>query len=169
MDALEHRAINTALNPPRFWRRYVDDTFVVQQQSHKEEFFQHINTVDTSIQFTVEDARLDGFIPPLDILVTPQSDGTFTTKIYRKPTHTDLYVHWDSHHYLAAKYRVINTLTHRARTICSTPQLFTSELQHLDRVLVQCKYPRCPLTKSSKNNNTNRWTQQIKGIFHHLP
>ena len=61
----------------------MDDTFVVQQKSQKVEFFQHINTVDTSIQFTVEEAGPDGYIPFLDILVTPQPDGTFTTKVYR--------------------------------------------------------------------------------------
>ena len=82
MEALEQRTINTALNPPRIWRRYVDDTLVVQQESHKDEFFQHINTMDTSIQFTVEEAGPDGSILFLDILVTPQSDGTFTTKVY---------------------------------------------------------------------------------------
>ena len=32
-------------------------------------------------------------------------------KIYRKATHTDLYLQWDSHHNLAAKYNVINSLT----------------------------------------------------------
>ena len=42
---------------------------------------------------------------------------------------------------------VINTLIHRARTICSTPQLLTSELQHLERVLMQCKYPRWAINK----------------------
>ena len=55
MEAFEHRAINAALNPPRIWRSYVDDTFVVQQESQKDEFFQHIDTVDTPIQFTVEE------------------------------------------------------------------------------------------------------------------
>ena len=89
MEVFEHRAINTALNPPRIWRRYEDDTFVVQQKSHKVEFFQHINTVDTSFQFTVEEAGPHGSIPFLDILVTPQPDGTFTTEVYRKPTQTD--------------------------------------------------------------------------------
>ena len=67
MEAFEHRAINTALNPPEIWRRYVHYTFVVQQESHKDEFFQHINTVHTSIQFTVEEGGPDGSIPFLDL------------------------------------------------------------------------------------------------------
>ena len=118
--------------------------FVVQQESHKDEFFQHINTVDTFIQFTVEEAGPDGSIPFLDILVTPQSNGTFTTKVYRKPTNTDLYLQWDSNHNLASKYSVINALIYGARTICSTLELLNNELQHLEKVLRQCKYPGGP-------------------------
>ena len=100
-----------------------------------------------SIQFTVEKAGTDGSIPFLDILITPQTDGTFTTKVYRKPTHTDLYFQWDSYHNLAAKYSVINTLTHGARTLCSTLQLLTSELQCLEKVLIQYKYPKWVINK----------------------
>ena len=132
MEAFEGRAINTALNPPRMWKRYVDDTFVIQQKSHK----------DTSIQFTVEEAGQDDSIPFLDILVTPKPDGTFTTKVYRKPTHTGQYLQWDSNYNLASKCSVINTLTHRARTICSTSELVNNELEHLEEVLRHCKYPR---------------------------
>ena len=133
MKTFQLRAINTALNPPRIWRRYVDDTFVVQQESHKDEFFQHINKMDTSIQFTVEEAGPDASIPFLDIVVTPQSDETLTTKVYRKLTHTDLYLQWDSNHNLASKYSVINTLTYSARTICSSPEMLNYELQHLEK------------------------------------
>ena len=147
MQAFEHRAINTALNAPRIWRRYVDDTFVAQQKSHKVEFFQHINTMETSIQFTVEEAGPDGSIPFLNILVTPQPDGTFTTKVYRKPTHTNQHLQWDSNHNLASKYSVINTLTHIGRTICFTPELLNNELQHLDQVLRQWKYSRWAINK----------------------
>ena len=132
MEAFEHRAITTALNPQKTWRRHADDTFVIQHQSHMEKFFKHINTVDPSIHFTVEEAGPDGYISFLDIIITHWTDGTFTTKVNRKPTHTDLYLKWDSHYNLASKYSVINTLTHMDRTMCSTPQLLISELKHLE-------------------------------------
>ena len=140
MEAFEKKAIETALHPPRIWKRYVHDTFVLQDQAHKEEFLQHINTVDHSIQFTLEKAKEDGSIPFLDTIIRLEADGTFTIGVYRKPIHTDLYLPWDSNHNISAKYSVINTLTHRALTICSTPELAEEELQHLEHVLGQCKY-----------------------------
>ena len=147
MEAFENRSITTAVNPPRIWKRYVDDTFVIQQHIHKEEFLSHTNSVDPSIQFTVEGTRSDGSMPFQDTLVIPQTDGTFTTGVYRKPTHTDLYIQWDSHHNLASKYSVIKTLTHRAKVVCSMPQLFKEELQHLEEVLMRCKYPKWAIHK----------------------
>ena len=133
--------------PPRMWKNYVDDTFVIQHHSHKEEFLHHINTVDPSIQFTVEEAKDDGSIPFLDTIITPEADGTFTIGVYRKPKHTDLYLPWDSNHNLAAKYSAINTLTHRAHTICSTPKLIEKWLQHLEKELGLCKYPKWAIMK----------------------
>ena len=147
MEAFEQRAITTALHPPRVWKRYVDDTFVLQQQTHQEEFLQHINTIDPSIQFTVEEAKEDGSIPFLDTIIRPEEDGSFTIGVYRKPTHTDLYLPWDSNHNIAAKYSVINTLTHRVHTICSTPEIAEQELQHLEKVLGACKYPQWAIQK----------------------
>ena len=80
----------------------------------------------------VEEAKEDGSIPFLDAIIRPTADGTFTIGVYRKPTHTDLYLPWDSNHNIATKYSVINTLTHRVHTICSTPELAEKELQHLE-------------------------------------
>ena len=46
MESFEHRVITSAVNPPRLWKRYEDDTFVILQQSCREEILQHINPVD---------------------------------------------------------------------------------------------------------------------------
>ena len=32
-------------------------------------------------------------------------------------------MHWDGHHHIGAKYRLINTLTHRAKTVSSSAEL----------------------------------------------
>ena len=80
-------------------------------------------------------------MPFLDILITPKEDGSPTTIVYRKPTHTDLYLQWDSHHTIPSKYSVIGTLHHRAQTICSNPQLLQQQEDHLHKALTKCKYP----------------------------
>ena len=50
----------------------MDDTFVTQKEIHKQDFLQHINSVDPAIQFTVEDNKGDGAIPFLDTIVKPE-------------------------------------------------------------------------------------------------
>ena len=67
--------------------------------------------------------------------------------VYRKPTHTDLYLPWDSNHNIAAKYSMINTLSHRTHTTCSTSELAEEELLHLKYVLRRCKYPKLAIRK----------------------
>ena len=89
MEAFEKEAINTAPQPPTFWRRFVDGTFVIIQKTKEDSFFNHINNIDDKIQFTKEASRSDGSMPFLDTLVTINGDGSLNTKVYRKPTHTD--------------------------------------------------------------------------------
>ena len=165
VEEFEVRAIETAKNPPKLWKRFVDDTCVILSSESKEEFFQHINSIDPRIQFTTEESKSDGSIPFLDCLVTPQTDGSIQTAVYRKPTHTDMYLHWDSYHHLAAKYSVINTLRHRAKTVCTTKQILEKEEDHLFTALRRCKYPvwawnRTNIQKKQKQkqgtNNTMR-------------
>ena len=120
MEYLEQKALSTAPHPtPRFWCRYVDDTFVIHKEANKQGFLQHINSVDPAIRFTVEDNKEDGSIPFLDTIVKPEVDGSLSITVYRKPTHTDQYLQWDSHHHLSVKFSVIQTLSHRASTVCA--------------------------------------------------
>ena len=49
------------------------------------------------------------------MLVFTDEEGRLKTTVYRKPTHTNQYLHWDSHHAIPSKYSVIGTLFHRAK------------------------------------------------------
>ena len=130
----------------------MDDTSVIQKEVNKQDFLQHINSVDPAIQFAVENNKEDGVIPFLDTIVESEVDGSLSITVYRKPTHMDQYLKWDSHHHLPAKFSVINTLTHRAKTVCSNPELH-KEMDHLRKALTQCKYPKCTLDKVEKRLN----------------
>ena len=70
----------------------MDDTFVIHKEVNKQDFLQHINSVDAAIRFTVEDNKEDGSIPFLDTIVKPKVDGSLSITGYRKPTHTDQYL-----------------------------------------------------------------------------
>ena len=83
----------------------------------------------------------------------PEENGSLSITVYRKPTHTDQYLQWDSHHNLSAKFSVINTLSHRAKTVCSNPELLKQEKEHLRKALTQCKYPKWALDKVEKRLN----------------
>ena len=109
MEHIEQKALSSSPHPPRFWCRFVDDTFVIHKEVNKNDFLQHINSVDPSIKFTVEDNKEDGSIPFLDTIVKPEANAGLSITVYRKPTHTDQYLQWNSHHNLSAKFSVINT------------------------------------------------------------
>ena len=113
------------------WCRYVDATFFIQQAEHSPQFLQHINSLDPYIHLTLENPKEDGSIPFLDTLVSPGSTNTLTTSVYRKPTHTDQYLHWDSNHNLPAKHSVYIFLAHRARVDCRKQSALQQEEDHI--------------------------------------
>ena len=131
----------------------MDDTFVIHKEANKQSFLQHINSVDPAISFTVEDNKEDGSIPFLDTIVKPEADGSLSITVYRKPTHTDQYLQWDSHHHLSAMFSVIQTLFHRASTVCSNPELLQKEKDHLRKALTKCNYHKWALDKVEKRLN----------------
>ena len=62
MENLEIKALATAPVPPTLWKRFVDDTVIIIQKSQKDNFLQHLNTIDDNIKFTCEEADEDGSI-----------------------------------------------------------------------------------------------------------
>ena len=167
MECFERKALSSAINSPRAWYRFVDDTWVIQKQAHKKEFLDYINSMDPAIKFTVEGNQENGAIPFLDTLVTALTANSLSFQVYQKPTHTDQYLQWDSHHSLSSKYSVIGTLTHWAKVVCTNSGLLQDELNYLRRALGKCNYPSWAIKRvhhkvlnnnqeeTSHNNSTN--------------
>ena len=162
MEDLETKALATAPSTPKIWKRFVADTFTIIQKAGKDAFLEHINLVDANIHFTYEDPKEDGSIPFLDMLIIPDEEGRLNTKVYRKPTHTDQYLHWDSHHSITSKYSVIGTLYHRSRRVCSNPDHLQNEEKHLFKSLNKCKYPNWALNRVKIKSKTAQKEKQSK-------
>ena len=59
----------------------------------------------------------DGQLVFLDVNLSRNNDGTLNHRVYRKPTHTDRYLHQRSFHHPAIKTSVNRTLVRRAHEI----------------------------------------------------
>ena len=87
MEDIESRALTSFTSPPRFWKRYVDDTCCAIRTDSVEDFHRHLNSIEPSIQFTLE-AESEGQLAFLDVLISHNPDGSMDTTVYRTPTIT---------------------------------------------------------------------------------
>ena len=101
----------------------------------------HLNNIEPSIQFTVE-RETNRKISFLDVTVCRQDNGRLSTKVYRKPTHTERYLSFHSHHPVAHKRAVVKSLTDRAKTIPSSSDQQSKEMKHVTAALVANGYPK---------------------------
>ena len=72
----------------------------------------------------------DNTIPFLDMSVSRDSNGLLTTTVYRKPTHTDQYLAYDSHHPQSVKRGIVKCLYDRAKHLTSKPSAISEEKKH---------------------------------------
>ncbi|XP_071440279.1 uncharacterized protein [Hetaerina americana] len=155
MEDFEERALRTAPLRPKYFFRYVDDTFIVWPQGPEAltEFLGHMNSVHQNIQFTME-TETNKRLPFLDILIEKKRDGSLGHQVYRKPTHTDLYLIRRSHHHPAQKRGVISTLVHRATSVSDREHL-EAEIHHLRKTFQQNEYGAREINMALKRAFTN--------------
>ena len=104
----------------------MDDVLSVVPVNQVNEMLAHINSIDHNIQFTSE-REVEHVIPFLDVEIMRNVDGSLSTKVYRKPTHTDQYLQFSSHHPMAHKPSVVSTLLKKAASHCSLNSLVRKE------------------------------------------
>jgi hypothetical protein len=99
----------------------------------------HPHPHPSPLHFTVE-FESNNSIAFLDVLVTHEQEK-LTTSLYRKPTHTGLYMLWDSSQNRRYKLGLIKTLVIRIYRICSNKEIITKELNLLRVTLTNKGYP----------------------------
>nr|XP_023011484.1 uncharacterized protein LOC111501802 [Leptinotarsa decemlineata] len=90
-------------------------------------FLDQFNAQHPSIKVTME-TELDQWIALLDVLVE-RCDVRLTYKLYRKPMHTNRYLHALLNHHHNQHRGVISTLIERAQRICGEEK--EEEQEHL--------------------------------------
>ena len=68
MEDVESRVLSTYSQPPKSWKRYLDDTCFALKAHHIDNFHCHINTIEATILFTVG-RESDAQLAFLDVLV----------------------------------------------------------------------------------------------------
>ena len=121
---------NVAIVKPVYYKRYVDDIFVLfRSPHHLEKINEYLNTKHANIKFTSE-KEVNRSLPFLDVLIS-RNKG-FTTTVYHKPTFSGVYSNFNS--FMADEYKdnLIFTLLFR---IFSIVLEFHEELNYLKNVL----------------------------------
>ena len=121
MISIETTAMTTADTPSRTWEHHVDDVFCILHRCNLEHFFQHINSLHPKTKFTMEKEE-NSTILFLDTLIQQNQGGTISVKVYRKPTHTNQYLSFTSHHSTRSKQSVITALCNRAENVITIIQ-----------------------------------------------
>ena len=125
---------------PLYYRRYVDDTFLVFSDcSHIQLFLNYVNPKHPNIKFAY-DVQKDFALPFLDVQIT-RHNGQFFTSVYRKSTFTGLGLNFLGFSPVMYKINSIRTLVNRAYNVCSDFNLFHLDMTFLLNYFTENAYP----------------------------
>ena len=191
MQATKTTAITTTNYPPKVWECHVDDVFSIICPTYMTSFNmstaftprkslpwklnrtpngypkKFINNTIRASQLPKQQANNDNTENPfLDTLVQRNIDSNISFRVYRKPTHTDQYLKFTSHHLSSA----ITSLFDRAKSIISNPSNQEKDENHLTAVRQANGYPKkfinntiraSQLPKQPANNDNTENQEQI--------
>jgi hypothetical protein len=169
MSTLE-KQILPRLNPTDFYRRYVDDTFVVcESEKRANELLSALNGLHERITFTMEPEHKDS-LHFLDVLLKRNIDGSILRSVFHKQKSSLQYTHFRSFVPIRYKQNLVRTLFCRAYQICSDESL-QDEIQVLTETLERCGYPLRFIRKYSevRPRKAAEATVKKKPIFIALP
>ena len=155
MERFEERAISTFINPPGIYKRYVDDTFLKIKEEEAEKFLEHMNNQHIRIRYTMEKEK-EKRIAFLDTEVWVKENKEIKVTIYRKSTHTDQYLDWNSHHHVSQKMGIIDTFRRRIDVLVTEDEDKKKEEEHVIKALRRCGHPPWSLSRKRKKKEVRK-------------
>ncbi|BHF62643.1 hypothetical protein SprV_0200562800 [Sparganum proliferum] len=140
---------------PKFWARYVDDTFVVIERDQVLTFKEQINAIFPDIQFAMEEEE-NNQLAFLDVLVCRKDCGGLKTKVFRKATNTTQILNFNSNHLISHKRSCVRALYRRVETHCSEMEDKVAELQYLRRNVAEDRPARRAVKTEAAIYEANR-------------
>ena len=150
---------------PVFYRRYVDDIFILfKSNDHLKSFQSFLNSCHLNMSFSMETEK-ENKLSFLDVEVI-RKQGKFTTTIYRKPTFSGVYSNFETFLPSVYKFGMVHTLVYRCFRICSNWTQFHTELIYLKRIFQKSSYPKNFIDKCFKRflNNVHLIKENVPTV-----
>jgi hypothetical protein len=146
MDDFESELLNASELRPECWWRYIDDVFFVWTHGEAAllEFIRLCNDIQPAIQLTFDYSISK--VNFLDVSVMIEK-GRVVTDLYRKPTDTLQYLHFDSCHPVEQQVPIAYSQALRIRKICSRKSDAEQHCRELRNALLRRGYPRGPISR----------------------
>ena len=111
----------------------MDDIFVLfRKEEHLKLFLNYFNSCHVYIKFTSE-KEINNNLSFLDIEIS-RDKNQFLTSVYRKPTFSGVFPHFDSFIPMGYKFNLVSTLIFRCYSFCSSMELFVIEIMQLKEI-----------------------------------
>ena len=138
---LETSYFQNSVHFPQFYSRYVDDIFAVFKNNDDiDNFFQYINSVHPNMKFTKDAALADCSFPFLNVEIKINTNK-FDSWIYRKPTHTNVFLNYKAVAPNSFKRGLILGLLTTAKRLSSSSEFFYEEVCKLREIFCSNNYP----------------------------
>ena len=132
---------------PHYYQWYVNDIFVLFTSSkHLEVFSNFLNGRDANISLTTEREKQNR----MSFIEIIREDKRFTSSVYRKPTFSGVYTHFDSFLRSTYKFGTVYTIAYRCFRICCSWTKLRNELVCLKATFSKNGYPEDFINKCFK-------------------
>ena len=105
-----------------------------------------LNSIHPRVQFTVDEEE-NGSIAFLDVYVTRLDDGSLSTRIFRKPSNTNVTIKPHSYQHPNMVNGILKAEICPATRICSSPEQVKKEINYAINLLEDNGHKRAPLEK----------------------